>query len=160
LIVKSSAFALLATATGVVLNWTLLWVLIAIGVVLVQSTVWMRALAQFFDKSRGFAFAFALTGTSIMSIVLPPYAPWRILTYGWRVGFAAVGATWVAVALPVVFLFFRERRDARPGSAAAAEHEAASATPLPGLSYREGLRTRPFWLLVISFGCFSFFSLT
>jgi nitrate/nitrite transporter NarK len=160
LIVKSGAFALLATATGAMLNWTLLWVLIAIGVVLVQSTVWMRALAQFFDKSRGFAFAFALSGTSIMSIILPPYATWLILNYGWRVGFVALAASWVAVALPVVFLFFRERRDAKPGTAAAAEHEAASTTPLPGISFREGLRTRPFWLLVISFGCFSFFSLT
>jgi nitrate/nitrite transporter NarK len=160
LIVKSSAFALLATATGAVLNWTLLWVLIAIGVVLVQSTVWMRALAQFFDKSRGFAFAFALSGTSIMSIVLPPYATWLILTYGWRAGFVALGATWLAVALPLVFLFFRDRHKPRPAAGAEPAEAEAPAAPLPGITFREGLKTKPFWLLVISFGCFSFFSLT
>lgn len=158
LIVKSGAFALLATATGAVLNWTLLWVLIAIGVVLVQSTVWMRALAQFFDKSRGFAFAFALSGTSLMSIVLPPYATWLILTQGWRAGFVAVAATWLVVALPLVFLFFRERR--APVAAASPDQPDSRPAALPGITFREGLRTRPFWLLVISFGCFSFFSLT
>lgn len=156
LVVKTGAFALLATATGALLDWTFLWLIVALGVVLVQSTVWMRALGKFFDKSRGFAFAFALSGTSIMALILPPYATWLIQTYGWRTAFVAVAASWAAVTLPIVFLFFREDR----GHHATPERAAAPATALPGLTFSEGLRTRPFWLLVISFGCFSFFSMT
>jgi nitrate/nitrite transporter NarK len=158
LVVKTGSFALLATATGALLNWTFLWLILAVGVVLVQSTVWMRALAKHFDHSRGFAFAVALSGTSIMAIFLPTYSTWLIQNYGWRMGFVGVGATWLAITLPIVFVFFREDR----GPAVAARDTAAPVPPavLPGLSFREGLGTRAFWLLVISFGCFSFFSMT
>jgi MFS family permease len=155
LVVKAGSFALLATATGLLFNWIVLWLVLAVGVVLVQSTVWMRALAKVFDRSRGFAFAFALSGTSLMAIFLPTYATWLIQSYGWRMGFVGVGASWLAVTLPVVFLFFREDR----GQQHAAELAAAPAA-LPGLGFRDGLRTRAFWLLALSFGCFSFFSMT
>lgn len=163
LVVMTGSFALLGSATGTTPNWTALWLVVAVGVVLVQSTVWMRALARHFDQSRGFAFAFALSGTSIMAIFLPKYATWLIQDYGWRMGFVGVAATWALVTLPVVFLFFREdrgQRDAPPAAVAAAATEPAKPADLPGLTFREGLRTRPFWLLVISFGCFSFFSMT
>lgn len=155
LVVMTGSFALLSTATGAVLDWTGHWLLIAVGVVLVQSTVWMRALAKFFDASRGFAFAVALSGTSIMAIFLPAYSTWLIQSYGWRMGFVGVAATWLAITLPIVFVWFREDRGAKTAAATA-----AAPAQLPGLSFRQGLRTKPFWLLVISFGCFSFFSMT
>lgn len=137
----------------------------AVGVVLVQSTVWMRALAKNFDHSRGFTFAFALSGTSIMAVFLPAYTTWLIRGHGWRMAFVGVAATWAVVTLPIVFLFFREVRGAPaapPTAPVAATPVAAPDKPaeLPGLTFREGLRTRAFWLLVISFGCFSFFSMT
>lgn len=156
LVVMTGSFALLATATGALLNWAFLWVIVAIGVVLVQSTVWMRALGRHFDHSRGFAFAVALSGTSIMAIVLPAYATWLIETQGWRMALVGVAATWLVVALPVVFVFFREDR----GAAVAGPSAPVAPSDLPGLTFREGLRTRAFWLLAISFGCFSFFSMT
>jgi nitrate/nitrite transporter NarK len=159
LVVKTGSFALLATATGAVLNWTFLWLILAVGVVLVQSTVWMRALAKHFDHSRGFAFAVALSGTSIMAVFLPTYSTWLIQGYGWRMGFFAVAASWLAVTFPIVFLFFREDRGPK-AEAAASTSAAAAPAALPGLTFREGLRTKAFWLLVISFGCFSFFSMT
>jgi nitrate/nitrite transporter NarK len=163
LVVMTASFALLSTATGTTANWTLHWLLVAVGVVLVQSTVWMRALGKVFDRSRGFAFAVALSGTSILAIFLPGYSTWLIQSYGWQTGFVAVAATWLVITFPVVFLLFRENRPS-PAEAAATElgAPAASARPaaLPGLTFAEGLRTRAFWMLVISFGCFSFFSMT
>lgn len=163
LVVMTASFALLSTATGTTANWTLHWLLVAVGVVLVQSTVWMRALGKVFDRSRGFAFAVALSGTSILAIFLPGYSTWLIQSYGWQTGFVAVAATWLVITFPVVFLLFRENRPS-PAEAAATEFgaTAASARPaaLPGLTFAEGLRTRAFWMLVISFGCFSFFSMT
>jgi cyanate permease len=118
----------------------------------------MRALGRHFDRSRGFAFAVALSGTSLMAIFLPTYSTWLIQTFGWRSAFAGIAATWLFVALPVVFVFFREDRGAAGAAAAQAAPERAA--ELPGLTFRQGLRTRAFWLLVISFGCFSFFSMT
>src|SRR5262245_62734428 len=50
-VVKTTAIALLATATGTLLNWSLLWVLVALGAVLAQANVWASAVASRFDKS-------------------------------------------------------------------------------------------------------------
>lgn len=160
LVVMTGSFALLAAATGTTANWTLHWLLVAVGVVLVQSTVWMRALGKVFDRSRGFAFAAALSGTSILAIFLPRYSAWLIDSYGWQAGFVAVGATWLVITFPIVFLLFRENRPV-PAQKLAAQFDApAKPAALPGLTFAEGLRTRAFWMLVISFGCFSFFSMT
>lgn len=156
LVVMTGSFALLSTATGSTADWTLHWLLVAIGVVLVQSTVWMRALGKVFDRSRGFAFAVALSGTSIMAIFLPRYSTWLIQSYGWQTGFVAVAATWLVITFPIVFLLFREDRS-HPVTAADAPPRPAA---LPGVTFGQGIRTWAFWMLVISFGCFSFFSMT
>lgn len=155
LAVKTGAFALLATATGSLMNWSLLWVGVAIGVVLVQSTVWTSAVAARFDKSRGLAMAVVLSGTPITAMVCPLLATWLIESYGWRVGFAGVAGFWFLATFPVVFLFFRDGRNR-------AEREASHAAPvaLSGLTLREGMRTRAFACLVVSFGAFSFYNMT
>lgn len=161
LVVMTGSFALLSAATGSTADWTLHWLLVAVGVVLVQSTVWMRALGKVFDRSRGFAFAVALSGTSILAIFLPRYSTWLIQSYGWQTGFVAVAATWLVITFPVVFLLFREDRGPKAeAAAAAATASAAPPAELPGLTFAQGIRTKAFWMLVISFGCFSFFSMT
>ncbi|PEQ13087.1 hypothetical protein B2G71_09720 [Novosphingobium sp. PC22D] len=153
LVVKTGAFALLGTATGSLLNWSLLWVFVAIGIVLVQATVWTRVIASRFDRSRGFAMALTLSGTSLTAIIAPVLATALIAQFGWRGGFFGFGAVWLAATLPPVFFLFRD---------APARHEAAPPTPrdVPGLTFREGIRTHAFARLMISFGCFSFFSMT
>lgn len=153
LLVKTGSFALLATATGTLLNWSLLWVVLAVGVVLVQSTVWTSAVAARFDHSRGLAMAVALSGTPITAAVVPVLATWLIGDYGWRVGFVGVAAAWIVVTFPVVFLWFKDGRDpAQP-------QHAATTGPVPGLTLREGLRTAAFWRLLVAFGAFSLYNM-
>jgi MFS family permease len=153
LLVKTGSFALLATASGSLLNWSLLWVVLAVGVVLVQSTVWTSAVAARFDHSRGIAMAVALSGTPITAAVVPILATWLIGDYGWRVGFVGVAAAWIVVTFPVVFLFFKDGRDpAQP-------QHIVSAGPVPGLTLREGMRTAAFWRLLIAFGAFSLYNM-
>ena len=153
LLVKTGSFALLATATGTLLNWSLLWMVLAVGVVLVQSTVWTSAVAAKFDRSRGLAMAVALSGTPITAMVVPLLATWLIADFGWRMGFVGVAAVWIVVTLPGVFLFFRDGRGPAP-----AEHVAAPEA-LPGLTLREGIRTAAFWRLIVGFGMFSLYSM-
>jgi len=153
LVVKTGSFALLATATGSLLNWSLLWVVLAVGVVLVQSTVWTSAVAARFDHSRGLAMAVALSGTPITAAVCPVLATWLIEDYGWRVGFVGVALAWLLVTFPIVFLFFKDGRDKQrpePGTVAVGA---------PGLTLREGIRTSAFYRLLISFGAFSFYNM-
>jgi MFS family permease len=154
LFVKGGSFALLATATGTLLNWSLLWGILAVGVVLVQSTVWTKAVAGRFDQSRGLAMAVVLSGTPITAMIAPVLGTFLIENYGWRVGFVGVGLSWVAVSFPIVFFLFREGnagKDVGTGATAITDH--------PGLTLREGIRTRAFIGLLISFGAFSFYNM-
>lgn len=153
LFVKTGAFALMATATGSLLNWSLLWVVLAVGVVLVQSTVWTSAIAARFDHSRGLAMAVALSGTPITAAVCPLLATWLIQDYGWRAGFVGVAAAWILVAFPVVFLFFKDGRSSKGVKQAAAPMAAT------GLTLSEGIRTAAFYRLLIGFGAFSFYNM-
>lgn len=155
LLVKTSAFALLGTATGTMLNWSLLWVLVAVGIVLVQSTVWSRVIAARFDRTRGFALAVMLCGTSVATIILPVLSTELIELFGWRGGFVGVGMIWLAFTLAPVFFLFKDVQ--APGARAATPTQAAN---LPGMTFAEGVRTPAFLRLVVSFGCFSFFSMT
>lgn len=146
------AFALLGTASGGTANWWLLWTAIAIGVVLVQATVWTGPIAARFDKSRGLALAVALSGAPLAAMIQPKLATWLIAEIGWQHGFMALGAIWAAATLPLTLLFFRD-----PPERLA---KAASGPALTGLSFAEGVRTRAFLGLVISFAAFSFYNMT
>lgn len=157
--VMVGSFGLLASATGALLQWALLWVILAVGVVLVQSTVWTRAVGAVFDRARGLAFAVALSGTPLASMVLPVLGTWLIEDYGWRAAFIGIAAIWIVITFPIVFLFFREKPGQRLGSQAGGDGGGSDAALPPGLSLREGVRTRAFYHLLLSFGCFSFYSM-
>lgn len=161
LFVKTGAFALLGTATGSLLNWSLLWMILAVGVVLVQSTVWTSAVATRFDHSRGFAMSVALSGSPITAAVAPVLATWLTAQYGWRVGFAGVALVWLLATLPIVLLFFRGANDVtEPPSTADTAEEKPARPELPGLTLAQGIRTPAFLFLTISFGAFSFYNMT
>ena len=151
--VLPGAFALLGTATGTAANWWLLWVAIAIGVVLVQATVWMGPIAARFDKSRGLAMAVALSGAPLAAMIQPKLGTWLIAELGWRHGFMALCAIWIALTLPGTLLWFRDP----PQRSEAAK---AAMPQLPGLTFAQGIRTRAFWGLVVSFAAFSFYNMT
>ena len=157
-----AAFALLGTATGSMLNWALLWLPVAFGVLLAQSTVWANAVADRFHASRGLALAVVLSGSSLAGAVLPVLASALIAGYGWRTAFAAIGVCYAALTLPPVLLFFGSGRPARLVRSARERRgiDVAMATPAaPGLSVADGLRTRAFWQLFIAAFIFAFYTM-
>lgn len=156
-VVKTGAIALLASATGSVLNWSLLWVVVALGAVLAQANVWASAVASRFDKGRGLALAVALSGSSFCAAIVPVLATSLIGHYGWRTAFVGVAAAWLAVALPVAFLFFHGRQDEQR-LARTAEAQAPVAE-LPGVTIREGMRMTAFWQLMVAAFAFAFYTM-
>lgn len=158
LILMTGGFALLGTATGTKANWLALWLVIAIGVVLTQSTVWTRAIARNFNQSRGLAMAVVLCGAPLSAAIVPLVSTWLIASYGWRGGFLGVGVIWLLIAMPVIYFLFHDDTPYQRGVRTPAT--AASMPAQPGYTFGEGLRTRAFFHLLISFGCFSFYSMT
>ncbi len=148
-----TAYALLSTATGKPANWLVLWGILAVGNLFVQTTVWTSAVAGRFAASRGLAFAITLSGASLAATVFPVLATWLIGSHGWRTAFAAMGGIWAALVLPILFLFFRGAQD--PGRRAHGAIPRAS-RELAGIGLSAGLRSPVLYKLLMAGGLFSF----
>jgi MFS family permease len=144
LLTMPGAFALVGTATGSEANWYLIWALISIGVLPVQSTIWSSAVASRFTASRGLALAIALCGSSVAAAVLPWLATELIGAYGWRQAIFYYSAIWAAIGFPIVALFFRGARDG------GAKEAAPAYVNVPGMGLLEGLKSTVFLRLLLA----------
>jgi MFS family permease len=156
-LVTSSAFALMSTATGDPANWYFLWGVLAFATLPVQATIWTSAVASRFELSRGLALAITLCGASVGASVFPLLATWLIDTYGWRKAFVIEGAIWAAITFPMLVFFFRGARDAQGAKPRTAAEQAPAPSPvLTGVSVSEGLRSFAFYRLFIASALFTF----
>ncbi len=164
-ILMAGTVALLSTATGSGQNWALLWGVIALANLCVQSTIWTSAVTSRFESSRGLALAITLSGASISVTVFPLLATWLIGDYGWRMAYIAMSGIWLALVFPVLFLFFRSALDDK----ARLENETKKANAtittiapmkvLKGLTFAQGVRTGAFYKLLMAGGLFAFTAL-
>jgi MFS family permease len=104
-----------------------------------------RAVSTWFDRRRGMALALVMTGGAVGAIVLPPAAQALIQSLGWRAAFALLGATVLAVALPVVVPLVRERPGVGP----------ANRAETGGASVAQATKSRAFWILIVVLFLFS-----
>jgi cyanate permease len=83
-----------------------------------------------------------MAAAALGGILQPPAAQELFRAVGWRGAYLALGGLLLAVALPVIVRFVRER----PSSSGS-----GPATADPGLPARDGFRSRTFWTLVVVF---------
>lgn len=121
-------FAALGTVGQSIWNWWLVWVFISFGHVCTTSTVWAPAVARHFKAGRGLALAVSMCGNGVSAAVLPLLTALLLERFGWRGAFVGVAALLSVIALPTIWLFFRDP-DAAPPAARA--KEPAAATPRP-----------------------------
>mgnify|MGYP006265998753 CR=1 FL=1 len=151
-ILTTSAFAFMSTATGSSGNWWLLWMLIAFATLPVQATVWTSAVASRFEVSRGLALAITLSGASLAATVFPPLASYLIENFGWRTAFVGQAGTWAAITLPMLVFFFRGAKD----DTTKAPEGSVATQPLPGVDARVAMRTTIFLRLFVACLLFTF----
>lgn len=104
--------------------------------------------SRWFEAARGTAIGLALVGSSVASFVFPPLAErWLIPAYGWREAFGVLA--WVAIGGCVLVVLLVRSAPADSGRLAygAQAPGPLQAGGLAGLSVREALRTRAFWIL-------------
>jgi len=153
ILLMTGSIALLSTASGEKANWIMLWVIVAIGTLCVQATVWTSAVASRFVASRGLAFAITLTGASVAQMIYPVLGAWLIGAYGWRTGIAGMAGIWAAMVFPLVWFLFRgAREDKQPADAPSS----TVAIVLTGMTLAEGLRSPSLYKLLAAAGFFSF----
>ncbi len=153
IILMGLTVALLASATGGMANWLLLWGIIAAANLWVQATVWTSAVNSRFEASRGMALAITLSGASVAATIFPFIATWLIGNYGWRIAFIALSGIWVALVFPFLLFFFRGAQDDTK------EHAVAGRSPqkvLRGLTLAQGIRSSALYKLLLVGWVFAF----
>lgn len=152
ILLKCVTIALLATATGTVGNWRLLWLCVAVGSLGVSATIWTSAVVQRFTAGRGLAIGMTMCGSMLTGIIVPPLLTALIHFFNWRVALVALGALWASVLFPLIYIFFREGDgQGRPVAA-----QGKSSKHQAGVSIRTALQSPIFYQLVFVGGCFSF----
>ena len=102
-----------------------------------------RLVGIWFERTRGRAMGFTAMGANFGGIVFSSLTASLIATLGWRGTYTTYGLMF-AILIPIVFLVIRERPTAPRGDGS--RQPAAT----PGISLRTALRSRVFYLVVVS----------
>ena len=144
LIGHSLAYVVLSLNTGSLMLWYLSWALVAILGAGSLPIIWTGVLNNWFTKHRGKAIGITMAGTGLGAFLLPPIVEFLITNHGWRTAYRGIGLGALLISLPIVFALFKEK----PDSSTATDGEAmANKVETWGLTTRDAMRTRQFWIL-------------
>jgi MFS family permease len=122
----------------------------------------MVTVSRWFIKKRGLMIGIVQAGNGVGGFIFPPFAGWLILAYGWRSAYIVFGIIALA-GMMIAGLFLK--RDPREigqlpdGARAFMKVEKKDSNPglkEAGISLREAIRTRPFWMIAGIYFSFGF----
>jgi MFS family permease len=145
-VVFGGTFASLSLLTGHLWHYFLLFFVFGTVAMATSQVAYSRAISTWFHGRLGAALAFGMCGSAVGAMILPPIAQRLIDTLGWRHAALTLGIAIIAIGLPTVLAFVRER----PGSRNADGKQNAT-----GATVGEGLRSYTFWILVVVLFCIS-----
>jgi|TARA_B110000305_G_scaffold55250_1_gene61013 MFS family permease len=124
------------------------WILVAILGAGTLPITWTSVINHWFTKNRGLALGITLSGTGIAASIAPAYASWLIAIFDWRSAYLLLGATAIAIALPIVYVFFHS-----PTTPSDNKTGGQSSLIETGLTLRAALSSYKFWILAVSIFC-------
>jgi predicted MFS family arabinose efflux permease len=102
-----------------------------------------RTMLTWFQKHRGFALAFILTGSGVGSILIPPATQFAITHYGWRDAYLLLGAI-ALLGFPLTALLVRNK------PSQVAHHESTKRSwDRSGATVGAALVSAAFWILAV-----------
>jgi predicted MFS family arabinose efflux permease len=146
IVVFGTAFASISLLTPHLWHLYALFVVFGLVAMATSQVAYSRAISTWFQARLGTALAFGMCGSALGAMILPPIAQRLIDGLGWRRAAVAIGIAILAIGLPTVLAFVRER----PGTRTAAGRGAVT-----GATVGEGLRDYRFWIIVVVLFCIS-----
>lgn len=148
LIVLFSINVALLTTMSSLTMFVILYVMFGVTYAGLSPVGFLKSISAHFDERRGLAIGLALSGTALGAAFVPRFAELMISEHGWRTAYLALALLPALVALPATLLLVREPRTAAvPETVASPETHSSSSDELPGLTIRQALARRAFWLL-------------
>lgn len=97
-----------------------------------------RSISTWFDRRLGTALAFVMVGAGLGAMIFPIVAQGIITRSGWRAAYASLGGIALVLGLPLSWRYIRERGASSPK---------ANPVAHAGISWQQGLRSSPFWIV-------------
>lgn len=128
-------------------QWRALWVLVGLANACFPA-VWVQPVTRRFSAGRGLAIALVLCGSGLTPFAVTRIAGYALEAYDWRIAYAALGAAWAVVLLPLTLLFVHA-----PVKVQVLESDTSKAQvdALPGLTLPQGLRCLSFWKVLFAY---------
>lgn len=122
----------------------------------------MVTVSRWFIKKRALMIGIVQAGNGVGGFIFPPFAGWLILTYGWRSAYAMFGIIALAGMMIAGFFLKRDPRDTGqlPDGESAfmtvGEKRSNPGLNEAGVSLREAVHTRQFWMIAGIYCSFGF----
>jgi predicted MFS family arabinose efflux permease len=144
LVALGTSYMTLALSNGSLVKYYASWTAIAVAGMGATPISFTRAVNAAFRRQRGIALGITMAGTGLFALGVKPLGGWLMNVAGWRGAIAIIGLLPIVVGVPSVLWGL-------PGKGA--DDLSASRTKLPsaGMTLREALRGRVYWLLVLTF---------
>ena len=144
------------------MNWQLYLIYgLIIGIGMGGSFVpLMSTVVKWFIRRRSMMTGIVAAGISIGALIGPPIAHWLIITYGWRISYVILGTT-VLIVVTIATQFIRKdptEVGQHADGVAKIDEGSGVDTLSKGLSFKEAIVTRPFWVVFFMFFCLGFCS--
>lgn len=128
---------------------------VGIGPVFVVS---MSTVSRWFDKKRGLAAGIASTGVGLGPLIMAPSATYLLINFSWRIAFIIIGLVAWLVVIPISRLLKKSPYEigALPDGVKVASKDIKNNYPQStGLSLREALGVRSFWVITLIYLLYS-----
>jgi MFS family permease len=116
---------------------------------LVNQVAMAFVLTNWFAARRGLALAVTYAGTTTGGVLLTPLISEIVTHFGWRTGYQALGVTLFVLA-PLVLWLVRAHPPGTGQGASFALRASVGTGGVPGLTVRDALATRSFWLILFA----------
>ena len=118
----------------------------------------MSTISRWFDKKRGLAAGIASLGIGLGPLIMAPFATYIIINYTWRIASIIIGLVAFFVVLPISRLLKKSPAEVgalSDGVTAFSNGTQNDHPPQTGLTLREALRTRSFYIILLIYLFFS-----
>ena len=111
-----------------------------------MDVIVLSTIARWFTKKRGTMSGFIKMGTGVGMVIIPIFVTWLITTYGWRTGFAVLGALILVFVVLLAQFLVRDptKKGQRPDNERDTDTRRMDSRE-HGLSFKEAIHTRQFW---------------
>ncbi|MAW82039.1 MAG: MFS transporter [Parvularcula sp.] len=147
------SYMTLALSSGSLVQYYVSWALISITGIGATAISFTHIINTYFQERRGLALGIALSSSGISAMIVKPLAGVIIGLFGWREAIFLIGFLPLLIGVPA--LLWGVPKDAAGGLEEQARQTKKNLS-MEGVSLRQALSQRPFWILLAAFAAIAF----